>query len=95
MVSAFSCDIPGAVSRPGLKVASATASRNTYEFAKGHRLQLRLTSYDVPTHLPRTLKLDPGNPRAASLEPIPPAANTVRLGGANPSYLRITALGGS
>jgi putative CocE/NonD family hydrolase len=66
-----------------------------YEFAKGHRLQLRLTSYDFPTHLPGTLKLDPGDPLTASFEPLPPATNSVRLGGANPSYLRITALDGS
>lgn len=60
---------------------------------RGHRLQLRLTSYDFPTHLPGTLRVDPNHPGKLSFDPLPPARNTVRLGGSNPSYLRITALG--
>jgi uncharacterized protein len=63
-----------------------------YELSPGHRLQLRLTSYDFPTHLPGTLRVDPEDPTAASFVPLSPATNTVRLGGANASYLRITAL---
>jgi putative CocE/NonD family hydrolase len=62
-----------------------------YHLAKGHRLQLRLTSYDFPTHLPGTFRgsLDPP---AASFVPLAPAINTVHQGGRAPSYLRITAL---
>jgi putative CocE/NonD family hydrolase len=60
-----------------------------YELAPGHRLQLRLTSYDFPTHLPGTLvgSLDPPS---ASFVPLPPAVNTVREGGRDPSFLRLT-----
>jgi hypothetical protein len=64
-----------------------------YELAPGHRLQLRLTSYDFPTHLPGTLRVDPDDPTAASFVPLSPATNTVSQGGRDPSYLRITALG--
>jgi hypothetical protein len=64
-----------------------------YQLKAGHRLQLRLTSYDFPTHLPGTLRVDPNHPGKLSFDPLPPARNTVRLGGSNPSYLRITALG--
>jgi uncharacterized protein len=63
-----------------------------YELDKGHRLQLRLTSYDFPTHLPGTIRVDPERPRNTWFTPLPPAANTVRLGGANPSYLLIRSL---
>jgi uncharacterized protein len=64
-----------------------------YELKPGHRLQLRVTSYDFPTHLPGTLRVDPTDPQKASFVPLPPATNTVRLGGADPSYLRVTTLG--
>jgi putative CocE/NonD family hydrolase len=65
-----------------------------YELAKGHRLQLRLTSYDFPTHLPGTLRIDPRHPRTSgTFVPIPPAINTIAMGGSDPSYLRVTALG--
>jgi predicted acyl esterase len=63
-----------------------------YRLAKGHRLQLRLTSYDFPTHLPGTLR-GSVDPPAASYVPLPPAVNTVREGGRRASYLRVTRLG--
>lgn len=53
----------------------------TYTFAPGHRLQLRLTSGNVPNALPGTLELDPSDPAASPFTPLPPATNTVRLGG--------------
>lgn len=62
-----------------------------YELARGHRLQLRVTSFDFPTHLPARLRLDPADPASSTVEPMPPAVNTVRQGGAEPSYLRIIA----
>jgi putative CocE/NonD family hydrolase len=64
-----------------------------YQLKAGHRLQLRLTSYDFPTHLPGRLRVDPNHPGKLAFDPLPPARNTVRLGGPNPSFLRITALG--
>src|SRR4051794_1891974 len=51
-----------------------------YELAKGHRLQLRLSSYDFPTHLPGTLRAGPDDPASTSFVPLPPATNTVRDG---------------
>ncbi|HEV3229904.1 MAG TPA: CocE/NonD family hydrolase [Solirubrobacteraceae bacterium] len=64
-----------------------------YELAPGHRLQLRLTSYDFPTHFPGTFRAGPDNPAATSFTPLPPATNTVQLGGPDPSYMRLFALG--
>jgi hypothetical protein len=64
-----------------------------YELGSGHRLQLRVTSYDFPTHLPGTFRAGPDNPAATSFQPMAPATNTISQGGRDPSYLRITALG--
>ncbi len=50
-----------------------------YELAPGHRLQLRLTSSDLPTHLPGSFQIDRDNPAATSISLNPPATNTVRL----------------
>lgn len=62
-----------------------------YELAAGHRLQIRLTSVDVPTHAPAGIALDPDDPAATQLNltPLLPAHNTVHEGGADPSYLLI------
>jgi putative CocE/NonD family hydrolase len=57
-----------------------------YELAAGHRLQLRLTSSDLPTHLPGTVVVDRDHPEATRVEPLPPAVNTVRL---RESYLLV------
>ncbi|MFL5884450.1 MAG: CocE/NonD family hydrolase [Thermoleophilaceae bacterium] len=64
-----------------------------YQLAPGHRLQLRVTSFDFPTHLPGTLRVDPGDPSSASFVPLSPATNTIAQGGSDPSYLRLTAVG--
>src|SRR5204863_2972331 len=64
-----------------------------YDVAKGHRLQLRLTSYDFPTHLPGTVRAGLDDPGSTTFTPLSPATNTVVTGGGDPSYLRVTALG--
>jgi predicted acyl esterase len=52
-----------------------------YEIAPGHRLQLRLTSSDLPTHLPGWFRVDRDHPDATQIVFEPPAVNTVRLAG--------------
>jgi putative CocE/NonD family hydrolase len=58
-----------------------------YQFAAGHRLQLRVTSYNMPNALPGTIDFNGGTPAATSFVPLPPATNTVRFGGADGSAL--------
>ena len=55
-----------------------------YELPAGHRLQLRVTSSDLPTHLPGRTYLDRDDPTTARVDLLPPATNTVRYEG---SYL--------
>ena len=57
-----------------------------YELAPGHRLQLRLTSTDMPTHLPGSIEFDRSDPSSAQIKLFPPATNTVNLG---ESYLQL------
>jgi predicted acyl esterase len=52
-----------------------------YTFKPGHRLQIRITSGNLPNALPGTLHLDLSNPTAPPFTPLPPATNTIRLGG--------------
>ncbi|HSW11612.1 MAG TPA: CocE/NonD family hydrolase [Solimonas sp.] len=58
-----------------------------YELAAGHRLQVRIVSYDVPTHAPASIHLDLADPLATQLTPMLPAINTLREGGATPSSI--------
>lgn len=58
-----------------------------YTFARGHRLQIRITSDNMPNALPGTLFLNPKDPTAPPFTPLPPATNTVRLGGRNGTSL--------
>jgi uncharacterized protein len=58
-----------------------------YELAPGHALQLRVTTDDVPTRLPGTVRLDPANPTQSGILPLPPAVNSVVQGGAHGSWL--------
>jgi uncharacterized protein len=58
-----------------------------YQLAPGHRLQLRLTSYNMPNALPGTIDFNGSAPATSSFAPLPPATNTVRYGGADPSSL--------
>jgi putative CocE/NonD family hydrolase len=57
-----------------------------YELAAGHKLQLRLTSSDLPTHLPGSIFVDRDHPEATRIDLQTPAQNTVRLGS---SYLLV------
>jgi predicted acyl esterase len=61
-----------------------------YAFAKGDRLQIRLTSNNLPNGLPGTLDLNPSDP-ANAFTPLPPASNTVRFGGRDGSSLLLPA----
>jgi predicted acyl esterase len=60
-----------------------------WEFAAGHSLQLRLTSYNMPNALPATLDFNASSPASTSVVPLLPATNTVRLGGTDPTTLRL------
>jgi putative CocE/NonD family hydrolase len=60
-----------------------------YDLAPGHRLQLRLTSSDLPTHLPGTVVFDKDKPQDAKIELLPNATNTIRM---RDSYLTLSAL---
>jgi hypothetical protein len=67
-----------------------------YTFAKGDRLQIRITSDNLPNGLPGTLDLDPSDP-AKLFTPLPPAFNTIRFGGRDGTSLLLPAFsaGGS
>ena len=52
-----------------------------YELAPGHRLQLRVTSTDMPTHLPGSIAFDRDRPQETRIELNPPATNTIRFEG--------------
>jgi len=60
-----------------------------YQLAAGHRLQIRITSYDVPTHAPASIHFDAANPLATTVVPMLPATNTLGEGGSDPSYLLV------
>jgi putative CocE/NonD family hydrolase len=67
-----------------------------YEFAAGHRLQLRLTSYNMPNALPGTLDFNGSDPASSTFVPLLPATNTVRYGGPDGTSLSIpVSTGGS
>ncbi|MGH2987759.1 MAG: CocE/NonD family hydrolase [Solirubrobacterales bacterium] len=59
-----------------------------HELAPGHRLALRLTSTDLPTHLPGSIYVDRDRPQDARNDLLSPAINTVRFKG---SYLTLSA----
>jgi putative CocE/NonD family hydrolase len=61
-----------------------------YELAAGHRLQLRLTSTDLPTHLPGSYFIDRDNPQDARVDLLAPAVNSVKFDG---SYLLLPVTG--
>ena len=60
-----------------------------WEVEPGHRLQLRITSADVPTHAPASIQFDRADPAATQVVPLPPGVNTVLTGGDDPSYLLV------
>lgn len=49
-----------------------------YRLAPGHRLQLRITSTDLPTHLPGSIRFDRTAPEDARIDLQTPATNTLR-----------------
>ncbi len=57
-----------------------------YQLKPGHRLQLRVTSTDLPTHLPGSYFLDRSRPLDTRVDLQQPAANTVRF---RSSYLTL------
>jgi predicted acyl esterase len=69
-----------------LEIAIASTA---YEFAPGHRLQLRLTSYNMPNALPATIDFNGAAPANSTVVPLPPATNTVRFGGPDGSSLML------
>jgi hypothetical protein len=73
---------------PGKRTAFDIAIIPTaYQLAPGHRLQLRLTTDDVPTRLPATVQLDAAHPTQSPIVPLPPAVNKVIQGGPHGSWL--------
>jgi putative CocE/NonD family hydrolase len=61
-----------------------------YRVARGHQLQLRLTSTDLPTHLPGSFAFDRNRPQDVRVDLNQPATNSVRL---QDSYLSLPAAG--
>ncbi len=61
-----------------------------YRVARGHRLQLRVTSTDVPTHLQGSFAVSRSRPQDVRVNLHSPATNTVRL---EDSYLSLPAAG--
>jgi uncharacterized protein len=66
-----------------------------YKFASGHRLQLRLTSYNMPNALPGTLDFNGSAPATSSFVPLLPATNTVRFGGEDGTALLLPVSSGA
>jgi hypothetical protein len=64
-----------------------------YTFVAGDELQIRITSGNVPNSVPGTLFLDTGNPTTPLFTPLPPAINTVMLGGRDGTSLLLPVLG--
>lgn len=62
-----------------------------HQLAPGHRLQVRLTSSDLPTHLPGRFRVDVNDPTSIEIVPHQPAVNTVAL---DDSYLVLPLVGG-
>jgi putative CocE/NonD family hydrolase len=60
-----------------------------YELAPGHRLQLRVTSTDLPTHLPGSIRFDRAAPQDTRIDLLSPATNTIRYAG---SHLTLSVL---
>lgn len=64
-----------------------------YVIKPGHRLQLRITSYDVPTHAPVKVDINLADPSQTKLVPLLPAINTIEEGGSDPSSVTIPVYG--
>lgn len=66
-----------------------------YELAEGHRLQIRITSFDLPTHAPASIRFDLNDPASLQVSPLLPAINQIHEGGGDPSYLLIPVHAGA
>jgi putative CocE/NonD family hydrolase len=64
------------------------------EFEPGHRLRVQLTSNDTPNHMPGTLQVSRSDPSQNRFEPLAPATNTVRFGGAEGTSLLVPVYAG-
>ncbi|HUE27844.1 MAG TPA: CocE/NonD family hydrolase [Solirubrobacteraceae bacterium] len=64
-----------------------------YTFVPGDKLQIRITSGNVPNSVPGTVFLDANNPTTPVFTPLPPAINTVMLGGRDGTSLLLPVLG--
>jgi putative CocE/NonD family hydrolase len=64
-----------------------------YAFAPGHRLQLQLTSSNLPNALPATIDLNTSDAAASRVVPLLPATNTVRYGGPDATSLSLPLYG--
>lgn len=62
------------------------------ELAKGHRLQVQLTSDDFPNHAPGTVRVDRDDPSRLEVVPDQPAVQTVRYGGPQPTSILLPVL---
>ncbi|MFL5519217.1 MAG: CocE/NonD family hydrolase, partial [Gemmatimonadales bacterium] len=60
-----------------------------WQFAAGHQLQLRLTSYNMPNALPGTIAFNDSAPATSAFVPLLPATNTVRYGGEDGTSLTL------
>ncbi|CAB4685418.1 MAG: CocE/NonD family hydrolase [Actinobacteria bacterium] len=56
----------------------------TYRLAPGHRIAMRLSTYDVPTHAPASIRVDSDDP---SIALVAPSTNVVRMGRGGTSLL--------
>ncbi len=54
-----------------------------YQLPAGHQLQLRVTSTDLPTHLPGWIDFDRSDPSSAVVHVNEPATNTIRYRGSS------------
>jgi uncharacterized protein len=64
-----------------------------YTFVAGDKLQIRITSGNVPNSVPGTLFLDTADPTTPLFTPLPPATNTVMLGGPDGTNLLLPVIG--
>ena len=58
-----------------------------YQLPPGHSLQLRLTTYDMPTRFPGWYRVDTSNPLTIGVSVLAPATNTVEQNNRNTSWL--------
>ena len=85
---------PGRSQAPRVRLPQDRDRANWLHVAKGDRLQIRITSDNLPNGLPGTVYLDPNDPADYSV-PLAPAINAVRFGGSDGSFLLLPVFSGS